>query len=53
MIARIWRGMTRASDKDAYFEYLQKPVLRTTLPYPAIGASGCCGGLSRIQPSSR
>jgi heme-degrading monooxygenase HmoA len=28
MIARIWRGMTRASDKDTYFEYLQKTGLK-------------------------
>ena len=28
MIARIWRGMTREADKDAYFEYLQKTGLK-------------------------
>lgn len=28
MIARIWRGFTRESDKDIYFEYLQKTGLK-------------------------
>jgi heme-degrading monooxygenase HmoA len=27
VIARIWRGLTRESDKDTYFEYLQKTGL--------------------------
>jgi heme-degrading monooxygenase HmoA len=34
MIARIWRGMTRASDKDAYFEYLQKTGLKDYASVP-------------------
>ena len=28
MIARIWRGVTRESDKDIYFEYLQQTGLK-------------------------
>lgn len=28
MIARIWHGRTRASDKDTYFEYLQETGLK-------------------------
>ena len=28
MIARIWRGITRESDKDTYFEYLQQTGLK-------------------------
>lgn len=28
MIARIWRGVTREADKDAYFEYLQRTGLK-------------------------
>ena len=28
MIARIWRGAVRESDKDIYFEYLQKTGLK-------------------------
>ncbi len=28
MIARIWRGVTRESDKDVYFEYLQQTGLK-------------------------
>ena len=28
MIARTWRGSTRASDADAYLEYLQRTGLR-------------------------
>jgi heme-degrading monooxygenase HmoA len=27
MIARIWRGITRESDKDRYYDYLQKTGL--------------------------
>jgi len=27
MIARIWRGFARESDKDTYFDYLQKTGL--------------------------
>ena len=33
MIARIWRGTTRESDKDTYFDYLNKtglPEYRST-----------------------
>jgi hypothetical protein len=28
MIARIWRGVTRESDNNTYFEYLQKTGLK-------------------------
>ena len=28
MIARIWRGVTRESDKDTYFQYLQETGLK-------------------------
>jgi len=28
MIARIWHGCTRESDKDAYFEFLKKTGLK-------------------------
>ena len=28
MIARVWRGITRESDKDIYFNYFQKTGLR-------------------------
>jgi heme-degrading monooxygenase HmoA len=28
MIARIWRGCTRESDKDTYFEFLKKTGLK-------------------------
>jgi len=28
MIARIWRGVTRAADKDTYFEYLRETGLK-------------------------
>ena len=28
MIARIWRGVTRETDKDTYFEYLQETGLK-------------------------
>lgn len=28
MIARIWRGVTRASDADAYFDYLRETGLK-------------------------
>jgi heme-degrading monooxygenase HmoA len=34
MIARIWRGVTHESDKDKYFEYLQRTGLKdyTSIP---------------------
>jgi len=34
MIARVWRGVTRESDKDAYFEYLQKTGLKEYASIP-------------------
>jgi len=34
MIARIWRGITRESDKDTYFEYLQKTGLKEYAEVP-------------------
>lgn len=34
MIARIWRGAVRESDKDTYFEYLQKTGLKEYAAVP-------------------
>jgi len=34
MIARIWRGITRESDKDSYFEYLQQTGLKECASVP-------------------
>jgi len=34
MIARIWRGVTRESDQDTYFEYLQKTGLKEYASIP-------------------
>jgi heme-degrading monooxygenase HmoA len=34
MIARIWRGVTRESDKDTYFDYLQKTGLKEYASIP-------------------
>lgn len=34
MIARIWRGVTREADKDAYFEYLEKTGLKEYAAVP-------------------
>jgi heme-degrading monooxygenase HmoA len=34
MIARIWRGVTRESDKDIYFEYLQQTGLKEYASIP-------------------
>jgi heme-degrading monooxygenase HmoA len=34
MIARIWRGVVRESDKDIYFEYLQKTGLKEYAAVP-------------------
>jgi heme-degrading monooxygenase HmoA len=34
MIARIWRGVTRESDKDIYFEYLQQTGLQEYASIP-------------------
>ena len=34
MIARIWRGRTKAADKDAYFAYLQKTGLKDYASIP-------------------
>jgi heme-degrading monooxygenase HmoA len=34
MIARIWRGFTRESDKDAYFAYLQQTGLKEYAAIP-------------------
>jgi heme-degrading monooxygenase HmoA len=38
MIARIWQGFTRESDKDTYFAYLQKTGLKEYASIP-----GNCG----------
>jgi heme-degrading monooxygenase HmoA len=34
MIARIWRGVTRESDKDTYFEYLRQTGLKEYASIP-------------------
>jgi len=34
MIARIWRGVTRESDQDTYFEYLQQTGLKEYASIP-------------------
>jgi heme-degrading monooxygenase HmoA len=34
MIARIWRGFTRESDKDTYFTYLQQTGLKEYAAIP-------------------
>lgn len=34
MIARIWRGVTRESDKDTYFEYLKQTGLKEYASIP-------------------
>jgi heme-degrading monooxygenase HmoA len=34
MIARIWRGVTRESDKETYFEYLQQTGLKEYAAIP-------------------
>lgn len=34
MIARIWRGVTRESDKDTYFGYLQQTGLKEYAAVP-------------------
>jgi heme-degrading monooxygenase HmoA len=34
MIARIWRGITRETDKNTYFEYLQKTGLKEYASIP-------------------
>jgi heme-degrading monooxygenase HmoA len=34
MIARTWRGVTRESDKDTYFEYLQQTGLKEYAAIP-------------------
>ena len=35
IIARIWRGVTRESDKDTYFEYLQQTGLKEYASIPS------------------
>lgn len=34
MIARIWRGVVRESDKDVYYEYLQQTGLKEYADIP-------------------
>jgi heme-degrading monooxygenase HmoA len=46
MIARIWRGFTRESDKDTYFEYLQKTGLKE---YASIPGNRGVQVLRRVQ----
>jgi len=36
MIACTWRGITRESDQDTYFEYLQRTGLKEYASIPAI-----------------
>jgi heme-degrading monooxygenase HmoA len=45
MIARIWRGITRESDKDTYFAYLQATGLKE---YPAIPGNRGVWTLRRV-----
>ena len=45
MIARIWRGVTRESDKDTYFEYLQQTGLKEYCSDSR--KSGCLGPAAR------
>ncbi len=46
MIARIWRGVTRESDKDTYFEYLQQTGLKE---YAAIAGNQGVWVLRRVS----
>ena len=46
MIARIWRGVTRESDKDTYFDYLQKTGLKE---YASISGNRGVWTLCRIS----
>jgi heme-degrading monooxygenase HmoA len=46
MIARVWCGFTRESDKDAYFEYLQKTGLKE---YASIPGNRGVQVLRRVQ----
>ena len=46
MIARIWRGVTRVADKDAYYDYL----LKTGIPeYKEIQGNRGVRVLRRVQ----
>ncbi|MGA8619840.1 MAG: hypothetical protein WB660_15140 [Candidatus Sulfotelmatobacter sp.] len=40
MIARIWHGKTKASDADAYLDYLFKSGIPATVQRLAIGGLG-------------
>ena len=53
MIARIWRGRTRESDQNTYFEYLQRTGLKDYASILAIAVSGCCGVFMKVRRSSR
>jgi heme-degrading monooxygenase HmoA len=46
MIARIWLGVTRESDKDTYFDYLQKTGLKE---YAAIPGNQGVWVLRRVE----
>lgn len=48
MIARIWRGVTRESDKDTYFAYLQETGLKE---YAAISGNRGVWTLRRVADS--
>jgi heme-degrading monooxygenase HmoA len=46
MIARIWRGVVRESDKDVYYEYLQKTGLKE---YAAVSGNRGVYTLRRVK----
>jgi hypothetical protein len=52
MIARIWRGVVRREDRDAYADYIRDTGLAGYEATPATAARGCCGATSAIAPSS-
>jgi hypothetical protein len=52
MIARIWRGATRAEDAEAYVAYLEETDSRSTARRPATRVRGCCGAGWVTAPSS-
>jgi hypothetical protein len=50
MIARTWRGITRESDQDTYFEYRQRTGLKEYASIP--GNQGVWGGSANARLSS-
>jgi hypothetical protein len=51
VIAHIARGITHESDKDTYYEYLQKTGLKGYASIP--GKSGCVGAAVRRRGQGR